>query len=114
MNVVNKHKYKMIFIICLLIMISTVLNEVDFYYIVKNYLFNADYQKGFFTDGSHYMPYSQRNLMGVINDIFNYSVYYFDTAIITGTQIFQIIIPLFPVVASISLYKDRVLHSEVW
>ena len=101
----NNNIYFIIFVITFIIMLVTVLNDTNIFYVVKNFIFDKNYRDNF-TLAESSIAYDI-TLFQVINKVLGNYDWNFDTMIIWGTNIFQIIIPLFGAIGSLLFFHRK-------
>lgn len=99
-------KFFALFIICLMIMLYGMLGEKNFFWILKESIFNPEYRANFFlynetTVGMVIEP----TVFNIMKTVISNMQFTFDTSVIFGTMWFQIIIPLFATISGIEFYQ---------
>ena len=103
-GLVKKRTYIIIGILCFIFMIYTVLQRQNILTIIFKYIFDVNYRTDFAPDrvieGVMTIP---RMIIFVIKD----SYWSFDSAIVDGTSLFQLIIPFLGVIGGIMFYRKH-------
>ena len=103
-GLVKKRTYIIIGILCFIFMVYTVLQRQNILTIIFKYIFDVNYRTDFAPDrvieGVMTIP---RMIIFVIKD----SYWSFDSAIVDGTSLFQLIIPFLGVIGGIMFYRKH-------
>lgn len=101
-------KYKLYFIVmtsCLAIFLICALENSSFFSIIFNYLSDSEFRENYTLAESNVKQ--NVSIFYVIKDIFTDNTWYFDTSIIFGTTLFQLILPLYATIAGINFYQKN-------
>lgn len=95
--------YIILFFGCLLAMLLFAINETNIFYIVKEYIFNSNYRNNFYlVEGN--LPTSS-SILGVIGHVFKHYRWTYDTMIIWGTNIFQLLLPCISAISGLIIFN---------
>lgn len=94
--------YAVIFLFCLLIMIMSALRETNIFFIVRSFLFDAEYRENFTLAESSVR--TEITLFQVIWEILSTYDWRFDYIIVFGTNFFQLLLPFIVSVTGVYFY----------
>lgn len=99
-------KYVFMFLICIILMIYGALYDINITEIIKRALFEPGYIDFYFANTDiPIAPGTAHTLINIVINSIKHSPLAFDSLIIFGTRIFQLILPLFAAVSGIEFYK---------
>ncbi len=99
-------KYICVFLICIVIMIYEALYDNNIIEIIKRALFEPGYIEFYFANtDTPVSPGTAHTFINLVINSVKYTPLAFDSLIVFGTRIFQLILPLFAVVSGIEFYK---------
>ena len=87
-------------------MLISILSETNIFYIAKEYIFNLDYRNDFIKNSD--IPFdSKLDLLNILKFELKNFKWSYDYIIIWGTNIFQLLIPIFAAIAALIFYKKN-------
>lgn len=99
-------KYIVVLMICLITMLYGVLEELNFFNIMKMALFEPGYKENFFLHQENAALWSvDPTIWNIAKTVVSEGYFVFDVSLIFGTMWFQIIIPLFATISGIVFYQ---------
>lgn len=96
-------RYMLLFLVCFLVMVICTLYETNIFYILKNFIFNAEYRENFTLAESNIKE--NINILQVINQVISNYDWRFDYSIIFGTNFFQLILPCIVSISGLIFYN---------
>lgn len=99
-------KYIYVFIICIIIMTYGALTDINLIEIIKRALFEPGYIEFYFANtDTPVPPGTAHTFINLIINAIKYTPLAFDSLIVFGTRVFQLILPLFAAISGIEFYK---------
>ena len=99
-------KFFALFIICLMIMLYGMLGDKNFFWILKESIFNPEYRANFFLNNETTVGMViEPTVFNIMKTVISNMHFTFDASVIFGTMWFQIIIPLFATISGIEFYQ---------
>lgn len=99
-------KYVYVFLICIIIMIYGALSDINLTEIIKRALFEPGYIEYYFTNtDAPVPPGTAHTFINLIINSIKHAPLAFDSLIVFGTRLFQLILPLFAVISGIEFHK---------
>lgn len=95
--------YIIVFFVCLLIFVFYALEETNIFFIVKKFLSDPSYKKSYIENSA---GTNINGILDVIRDVLTRYPWTFDSEIVWGTNMFQLLLPFFASVASVKFYQE--------